>query len=66
MTDRYHSLTVVLDRDIRTDDAETTINAIKMIKNVLSVKGIVSNVDSNMAYSRAKHELTSKIWDILK
>jgi hypothetical protein len=34
MTDRYNSLTVVLDRDIREDDAEHILNAIRMIKGV--------------------------------
>ena len=66
MTDRYHSLVVVLDRDIRIDDAEAIISAIKMIKNVINVTGEVSDMDSNMAYSRVKNELKMKLWEILK
>jgi len=38
MTDRYCAPTVVLDKDIRSDDAEAIINAIKMVKHVLDVK----------------------------
>ena len=34
MTDRFKGLTVVLDRDIREDDAEYIIKTISMIKGV--------------------------------
>jgi hypothetical protein len=40
MTDRYHALTVVLDREIRTDDAEDIINAIKQLRHVVDVTGV--------------------------
>jgi len=65
MTDRYHSLTVVLEKNIRIDDAESTINAIKHIKGVLSVKGNVADANSDMAESRAISELSQKLWHIL-
>ena len=42
MTDRFHSLTVVLEREIRDDDAEPIIAAIKMIKGVAEVTGEVA------------------------
>ena len=38
MTDRINAFIVILDRDIREDDAEDTITALKQIKGVLSVK----------------------------
>jgi hypothetical protein len=66
MTDRYYALTVILDRDIREDDAQTTIEAIKMIKNVLDVKPKISNPETWMAESRALHELKMKLWEVLK
>ena len=37
MTDRYSSLTVVLERDIRDDDAEPLIAAIRQLRGVLRV-----------------------------
>ena len=37
MTDRTISLIVTLDKEYRIDDAEVIVNAIKMIKGVLSV-----------------------------
>lgn len=65
MTDRYHSLTVILAKDIRDDDAEHILNAITMIKGVLSAESHISDLDSHMAESRAKQELINKLWAIL-
>ena len=65
MTNRYHSLTVVLEKDIREDDAEYLLNAIKMIKGVLSVDPFISDIESHMAESRARQELGQKLWEVL-
>jgi hypothetical protein len=65
MTDRYYALTVVLEKDIRKDDAEQIINAIRMIKYVLDVKGNVSNPDTWMAESRAKREIGDKLFNVI-
>lgn len=61
MTDRFSTLTVVLDRDIREDDAEFIINAIRMIKGVADVSGNVSDLSEYLAMTRLKKELQSKI-----
>jgi hypothetical protein len=66
MTDRIHSFLVVLNKDLRTDDAEATLNALKQIKGVVDVKPVISDFDSVMAYSRAKSELVAKILSTLK
>ena len=65
MTDRYNALVVVLDQDIRSDDAETIINAIKALKHVVSVKGNVSDINSHTAEAIAKHKLQHKIFEVL-
>jgi len=65
MTDRYSTLTVVLESDIREDDAEHIINAIYMLKGVLSVKGNITDQDNFMAEERAKRELQNKLRDML-
>lgn len=65
MTDRYHTLTVVLEKDTRTDDAEALINAIRMLKGVISVDGVVSDFDSHMAYSRVRSELSDELLAVL-
>lgn len=38
MTERHSGYVVALDHDIRDDDAEAVINAIRMIKGVLSIE----------------------------
>ena len=65
MTDRYHSIVVVLEKDMREDDAEYTLNAIRMIKGVLSVKQRISNPDTHMAEERAKREYANKLTHVL-
>ena len=64
MTDRYNALVVVLEENIRNDDAEPIINAIRHIKGVIDVKGNVSDPDSWIAYSKARNDLVQKIWEI--
>ena len=65
MTDRYYALTVVLEKDIREDDAHHLLNAIRMLKGVLRVKTHVSNIETLMAEERAKDELGRKLIDIV-
>lgn len=61
MTDRYSGYIVVLENDIREDDAESTINAIKHIKGVLSVTPHTKNMDEVVAYMRFKNEFLKKL-----
>jgi hypothetical protein len=62
MTDR---LTVVLEKDIRDDDAQPLIEAIKQMRGVLDVQPLMANIESYIAQSRARAELGQKLWDIL-
>ena len=66
MTDRFNALIVVLDENIRVDDAQVIINAISMIKRVVSVKGNVSDFGSHIAEERARIDLVNKIAQILQ
>lgn len=65
MTDRFCGLTVVLEQDFREDDIEPILNAIKMIKGVLNVTGVVSNVDVLIAQERARRELERKLLEVI-
>ena len=65
MTDRYHSITVVLEKDVREDDARALIDAIKQMRCVLTVRGVVSNIESMMAEERARHEIGKQLIDIV-
>lgn len=66
MTDRYNYLTVVLEQDIRSDDAEPIINAIKMLRHVVDVRPNVTNSGDWAAQEKAKWELRTKLWEVLK
>ncbi len=61
MTDRYNTLTVVLEKDIREDDAEHLLIAIHCLKGVLSVRGNVVDATAYMAEERAKYEWREKL-----
>jgi hypothetical protein len=66
MTTRYKSLTVVLEMDIRNDDAEPILEAIRMVKGVLSVEGnVTDDLEAHIAYERVRHDLGMKIYGIL-
>ena len=65
MTDRIFALTVLLDEDVREDDAASIIAAIQMIKHVLKVEPHISNLDTWAAEARARTDLTRQLWEVL-
>ncbi len=65
MTDRINALTVVLDRDIREDDVQGLIDAIKYLSGVDKVTKHVADLESRVAKSRAQLALREKILDLL-
>jgi hypothetical protein len=66
MTGRHKGYVVILDRDIREDDAERIVQAIQMVKGVLDVKPIVADHDDLVNRSRIRHELLMKVIGLLK
>lgn len=66
MTERFDSLTVVLKRDIRDDDAEPILQAIRMIRGVLSVSGNVASPSAFVAEARVRQSITSRVLEALK
>lgn len=65
MTDRISSFTVTLDHDMRVDDVEFVINAIKAIKHVRSVVPKVANIEQYLAQERARHDLGQRILKVI-
>jgi hypothetical protein len=55
MTDRYAALVVTLKADIREDDAEPLIDAIRLLRGVASVRPVLAEGDlrQNVADERA-------------
>lgn len=65
MTDRYNAFIVVLEQDIRSDDAQPILDAIKQLRGVLGVEPYVSDISEQIAEMRARRELGQKLWDVL-
>jgi len=61
MTDRLKGATVVFTADIRDDDAESILNAIRMIKGVLAVTGVLSDSDDWMNRRRIQAEMRQRV-----
>ena len=64
MTDRYEGFVITLRNQIREDDAEATINAIKQIKGVVSVEPVIGNVDIQLAKTQARSELIDLFYKV--
>ena len=65
MTDRHSGYVVVLNRDIREDDAEAVINAIRMVKGVLSVEPVEGDVSGKLiAEMRRDRQWQKALFDL--
>lgn len=65
MTDRIIAYTVILQEEIRSDDAEAITNAIRMIKGVADVAPVVADVEAYWARETARRELGERLWEVL-
>jgi hypothetical protein len=65
MTDRFHSITVVLEKDTRADDAEHLIKAVTQFRGVISASGNVADTNSYVAEQRFRQSLGRQIFDII-
>jgi len=61
MTDRLKGILVTFEKDIREDDAEKILTAIKMIRGVLSVKNYVVGAEDYILYHRGQHEIITEL-----
>jgi hypothetical protein len=65
MTDRVRTLTVVLDKDTRTDDVVPLVEAVRQLRGVADVGLDIADSVSFMAESRADAEWRRKLIDML-
>lgn len=65
MSDRIKGLTVTLRPDMRDDDAEHVINAIRLLSGVIDVRPHVADTDHHFRVMHAKEELRQKLRQIL-
>ena len=61
MTDRIKGLTVTLQPNLREDDAQAVIEAVKMIKGVVDVETHVADVHHHMAVATARMEMEKDV-----
>lgn len=66
MSDRTRCLVVILDGDYRTDDAQSIVDAIKMVRGVRDVSVRVSDITQHVAIETAREELKRKLREVLR
>jgi hypothetical protein len=66
MTTRHTGYIVVLEKDIREDDAEAVITALTMVRGVLTITPIEANPESRIAEERVRQELRIKLFAALE
>ena len=65
MTDRFNALVVILEKNLRDDDAASLIEAIKHIRGVLEVSGNIATIVDDVAQARVKREYGEKLIQVL-
>lgn len=66
MSNRAHSVQVILEKDIRIeDDLQPLLTAIRMLKGVIKVIPLEADSIAAMAEHRARHELGQKIINVI-
>lgn len=66
MTERHAGYIVTLAEDIREDDAEHIVNALRMVRGVLSVEPVRADLNSAIADERAKAAMREKLLTLLE
>jgi len=66
MTDRVSALTVVLEQDMREDDAVALVGAIKQLRGVMDVSMHVSDLTLHTATTRARLRIAAALWKALE
>ena len=65
MSDRIAGLSVTLQDDMRDDDAQSIIDAIAMIRGVVTVQAHVADIEHHFAKEQARREMTDQLRDVL-
>jgi len=66
VTDRHAGYVVTLAKDVREDDAEEILTALRMVKGVLSVEPIIADFKLHMAEERVRAEYRSKLIEFVR
>ena len=66
MSARIYALTVALEQDVREDDVQPLIDAIKQMRGVADVNAHVSDIAFRTALIRARRTLADALWKVLE
>lgn len=66
MTDRVKGFVITLEKDVRIDDVEPLMKAIRFMRGVANVEPSISDTDDLINQSRIKSELREKMWHFIK
>jgi hypothetical protein len=66
MTDRHAGYIVVLAEDIREDDAEGILNALRMVRGVISVTPVISDHTQAVARERRDEKWRDALRDLAR
>ncbi len=64
MTDRVKGVTVALDEDVRIDDIEPILAAIRQIRGVSAVAVVTTGLDDWLARSRVRSDLAKDFLEL--
>jgi len=65
MTDRVNYLTVALEKDMRIEDAQALVQAIRCMRNVLDVKENVADPLGFVVEERVRQEMSRKLIEVV-
>jgi hypothetical protein len=67
VTDRIHSITIALEKDIREDDIESLIQALKHFRYVIDVKPNICDAKTHsfVLEERLRREYEKRLWNAL-
>jgi hypothetical protein len=65
MTDRVRHLTITLDEDLRVDDLEPIVSAIRQIRGVAGVEHHVVHVEAHLARQTVRAEVKQQLHEAI-
>lgn len=65
MTTRHKGYVVALKSNIREDDAQALIEAIGLLRGVLSVTPVEADISDSISEQRVRHELGQALLDVV-
>ena len=66
MSEHHSGFVVTLDHSITTEASDRIVDALHLIKGVISVKPIVDSVEMDMARERARQEIGDELFKAFK